>query len=258
MSAEASQLNRLRARRTIPCRTFFLALLAALAMAGCNMPADPEHTLESVRGGQMRIGVIDNPPWVVRQAEARTVGGLEAQLMQDFALQLDAEIEWVPGSEAELMTALEHFQLDAVIGGLTDRSPWIKNISFSRPYHSSSINVAMPAGAAQVLTNIKGLEIAVASGSEAAAHVHAKGGKAVPVRALDSARLPIAAPEWRLRALGLLPGIELHRQRHVIALSPGENAWLVAMDRFLHDREGEIPALLDRAARESDQGPDAP
>lgn len=232
-----------------------LALLAAFGLAACNIPSDPEHTLERIRSGQMRIGVVDNPPWVKSRPDAQRVSGVEAQLMADFAQQLDAEIEWVRGSEAELITALEHFQLDVVIGGLTEKTPWKSKISLSRPYHSSTINVAMPAGTAQLLEKIKGLEIAVAPGSEAAAYVHAKGGKPVPVSTLGPTELPIAAPAWRLRALGLVPGIELHKQRHVIALPPGENAWLVSMDRFLHARESGIQALLDKESTQTTAAP---
>jgi hypothetical protein len=39
-------------------------------------------------------------------------------------------------------------------------------------------------------------------------------------------------------------GVELPEERHVMAVPPGENGWLVALDRFLAARRGEAERFL--------------
>lgn len=54
--------------------------------------------------------------------------------MTDFALAHDAEPEWTPGAESELIMAMKRGDLDVVIGGLTADSPWEKEVVLTRPY----------------------------------------------------------------------------------------------------------------------------
>lgn len=145
-----------------------LVLLTTALLSACDLPRDPEHTLDRVQGGVMRVGLIEHPPWVDR-ADAEP-DGVEVTLIRQFAKELDAEIRWIRGPEADLMRALQHAELDAVIGGLTRSTPWRReNIGFTRPYY---------------------------------------------------------------------------RGRTVIAIPPGENAWLMRMERFLRNREGAVRRML--------------
>lgn len=51
-----------------------LALVAAsVLLGGCDWPRDAAGTLNEVRGGTLRVGVTDNPPWVVLQDDAPPV-----------------------------------------------------------------------------------------------------------------------------------------------------------------------------------------
>jgi hypothetical protein len=56
----------LRMRRDVftGCNAVGVVVLAllVLASAGCGFPRDPRGTLESVRNGTMRVGVVDNYP----------------------------------------------------------------------------------------------------------------------------------------------------------------------------------------------------
>lgn len=110
------------------------ALLIALAgaLTACDMPRDPEGTLSDVRGGVMRVGVIDQQPWATYDAdEAR---GVEAELVKRFADELDAEIDWVPGGESTLLPRLKRFELDLVIGGFVTTSPWASHVGTTIPH----------------------------------------------------------------------------------------------------------------------------
>lgn len=108
---------------------------AALVITGCGMqiPADPDGTLERVRGDTLRVGVSEHAPWVELGAEG-TPSGTEPALLTEFAEQLDAEIAWTAGSEAALVVALERGDLDVVVGGFLDSTPWVERAAVTRPY----------------------------------------------------------------------------------------------------------------------------
>jgi polar amino acid transport system substrate-binding protein len=107
-------------------------LLAVLA--GCSsFPADPDGTLDRVRGGVLRVGASHNEPWV-QVVDGTEPSGIEAELVQRFAETLQATIEWQSGGEEALMNDLEDGRLDLVIGGLTAESPWTDKAAITRPY----------------------------------------------------------------------------------------------------------------------------
>lgn len=112
------------------------AILATILAAGCDLPRDPEGTLDRARGGTIRVGIDLNDPWTDWEgddAQGRAVG-IEAELIERFAEELDADVIWVRGSEAEWMTAVENFDLDLVAAGLKDDTLWSDRVGLSRPY----------------------------------------------------------------------------------------------------------------------------
>ena len=115
----------------MPCRPLILLLLAAL-LVGCDLPRDPENTLSRVRGDTLRVGIIEQPPFA-RYDHDQPVG-VEVTLTRQLARQLDAEIQWHRGGEQRLFERLERFELDLVIGGVTDASPWAGRIGMSLPH----------------------------------------------------------------------------------------------------------------------------
>lgn len=112
------------------------ALALVLPNAGCDLPRDPEGTLDRVRGGTLRVGVSAHEPWTKWEGSGsdRRPTGIEVELAERFAEELNAEIEWVRGSESELFTSLEEFHLDLVLGGLTDDTPWSDRIGLSKSF----------------------------------------------------------------------------------------------------------------------------
>ena len=113
-----------------------LALAAVLALAGCGTyPADPAGTLERVADGTLRVGASENGEWV--QFAGEDVQGTEADLVRDFAARIGAEVEWVPGTEHVLAEELKHSELDLVIGGLDDKTPWAQHGGLTRAYAES-------------------------------------------------------------------------------------------------------------------------
>lgn len=114
-------------------------ILACLAVAGaCTpLPADPEHTLERVRGGVMRVGVVDDPPLIHAGADGSPTGR-EIQALQMLARELQARIEWHPGTHDRLMEGLDAFRLDLVVGGTEVDSPWQDHVALSQAYRVSA------------------------------------------------------------------------------------------------------------------------
>jgi hypothetical protein len=115
---------------------FFIGALAAgIGISGCSLPdpTDPEDTLAAVTDGTLRVGVTDNEQWV-QLPPAGEPRGIEPELVRGFASRYHAQIQWAEGSEASLVDDLKHGDLDLVIGGLADDTPWSKDAGMTRPY----------------------------------------------------------------------------------------------------------------------------
>jgi polar amino acid transport system substrate-binding protein len=99
---------------------------------GCDVPRDPEGTCARVRGGTMRVGITEHPPWTVLEHDDPS--GIEVQMLRKLARQLQAEIAWQRGSESQLMEALQGGELDVVIGGMKESTPWSSHVGMTRSY----------------------------------------------------------------------------------------------------------------------------
>lgn len=110
----------------------WLAWAVVLSVSGCGMPRDPEGTFPRVRGGTLRVGIVANEPWT--RLDGGRPGGIEVALLEQFAGQIQARIEWTHDSESQLFKTLEGGSLDVVIGGLTDATPWSKEFALTQPY----------------------------------------------------------------------------------------------------------------------------
>jgi hypothetical protein len=118
------------------------ALLFFLVMLGCDLPRDPLRTLERARGGELRVGVSEDPPLLVRRGEE--AAGEEADLIRGFASRIGARVRWVWGAEEKHLAMLEHHQLHLVAGGLTRSTPWMKKVAVTRPYREERVLAAPP------------------------------------------------------------------------------------------------------------------
>ena len=146
------------------------AFLLLLAIGGCDVPRDPEGTLGRVAGGTMRVGVAH--PADLGPEEA-AIARLERSLVQDFADQLKARIEWIAVTEGEGMERLHRHELDLLLAGLAKTTPWQKKVGLTRPFLETE-----------------------------------RGGRKI---------------------------------QHVLAAPPGENGWLVRIERFLTEAQPKLP-----------------
>lgn len=228
-----------------------LAGVLLLLVAGCDWPRDVGTTLNDVRGGVLRVGVTEAPPWT-RIADDQTVAGAEARLVERLAQRLDARVEWHPGTESELMAALKDRILDLVVGGLDAKAPWTKEAALTRSYVTMRTVIAVPAGV-PAPTDLDGVRVAVPAGSAEVAAL--RGEDAVPVAVPEVTGregLPVVVGQWRLAELGLQEtGHDLASHDHVWAVPPGENGWQVEVERFLlalsHSEVEDLLADAERA-----------
>jgi polar amino acid transport system substrate-binding protein len=225
-------------------------LLVATAATGCQYPRDPDGTLNRVEGGVMRVGVTEADPWVVLEGD-RPVGGAEVELARRFARDVGARIEWVQGSEEELVEAAKEGQVDLIVGGLTSKSRWKKDVAFTRPYVETRTVVGVPAGES-FPDDFAGVTVAAELGTEEEGLLAQRTeARVVPVASLEPrVGRPAAVPHYLLDDLRLTDsGTELDKAKRVMAVKLGENAFLVRLERFLLNREDEIERLLVEEGR---------
>jgi polar amino acid transport system substrate-binding protein len=224
-----------------------LLLLFALSFtaASCSdLPRDPQRTLRRVQGGRLRVGLVEHPPWIVR-TEGEPAGA-EVELVREFARELGATPEWRWGGEQQHMEALEEYQLDLVVGGITSETPWSKYVGLTSPYFESRFAVGVPASQPPP-QSVKGIQITVRNGDAAAGYLKSKGAVVIFAEDLTSASGAVAAPDWQLERLGLAPtDVELHTEKHVMAVPPGENAMIKRLDEFLSRERGRVKGLLQQ------------
>jgi polar amino acid transport system substrate-binding protein len=218
-------------------------LAFVVGASGCDLPRDPEGTLERVRNGTLRVGVLHEPPWA--STAGPVVRGVEAQLVNELAEELGANVEWKPGSAQHVLDALEHGAIDLAVGGLLCNLRGGERLALTRPYFTTRILVGA-ANHHEAILRLGGQPVAVQTGDLAcAALARQKGGTPVEKDRPAEAGMLVAAEAWRLEAWGLTthePTIA--KREHVFAAPPGENGWLVHLDLFLHRRRPDVPALL--------------
>jgi ABC-type amino acid transport substrate-binding protein len=108
-------------------------MLFANLVACDGIPRDSAGALERARGGELRVGVARNPPFV-EIADDGAVSGIEIGMLAAWARQLDARIVYVEDSETELVDALHRRELDVVAAGLETDTPHGPRVALTTPY----------------------------------------------------------------------------------------------------------------------------
>lgn len=209
-----------------------------------HYPNDAEGTLTRVRNGVVRVGYTRAEPWVSEGPAG--LAGLEPPLVAGFARQQGARVEWVPGSEEQLFRALKHRQIDLLIGGITDESPWRAEVGMTSPYLEAGLYVGFrpgPAVAQWPAGTLKGRTVAVRKGTDQGYYVSKEDGRPFPTDHLPGSQPLVVGYDWQLPGWGLRnTGIKLATEHHVMAVPAGENAWQVALETYLEKHKPTLPA----------------
>ncbi|WP_231579291.1 hypothetical protein [Microbacterium oxydans] len=110
------------------------ALLLAISLSACGVavPADPDGTLSTVSGGELRVGTAPDGD-LVRVDGGKPTGSI-VDLVDGFASSIDAETDWTVASEETLVSMLENGELDLIAGGITSDTPWVDKAGVSRGF----------------------------------------------------------------------------------------------------------------------------
>ena len=224
-----------------------LLAVALVALMGCDIPRDPNHTLERVRNGTLRVGVVHEPPWT-RVTGREPPEGIEVRLAEEFADELDADVQWIPGTMPHLIESLARYEVDLVIGGFILKSPGISHAATTNVYLKEPVQVGNQPGAPlpQELDALDDAIVRVPVGSRAVPALESHGAVVRITEDLSRGEGLAAGPRSLLIELGLQTApfqlAELHR---VMLVPPGENGFLVRLERFLHERRPALQAALD-------------
>lgn len=212
---------------------FYLFFSLFLLVACDSYPRDPKKSLRNVQNGILKVGAAELSPWVSWQDNGR-VSGAEVELVEQFAESLNTQVEWVKGSEGLLMRMLEAHELHLVIGGVTADSPWSRYVAFTRPYRQQQYVIC---STDQTLSphKIKNQQVALHNESPLGPQIKAKDGQPQRLARLENYRGLIAIPsEERRRYSCAEDEMRLKPSKHVMAVPMGENALLMALEKFLH------------------------
>lgn len=110
-------------------------VIAGALLAGCgvSIPNDPDGSLDRIDGGTLHAGASLSEG-LIREADDGTPNGSLVDLVEDFAEERDATVDWTIDSEETLVGMLESGDLDVVVGGMTDQTPWTDRAGVTRGY----------------------------------------------------------------------------------------------------------------------------
>lgn len=162
----------------------WLALVSLLA--GCDdLPRDPSNTLDNaLERGALRVGVLHSSPWATWQEDGPP-GGLEGELVTEFAAELGIGVDAVQAGEEQLFEALIEHELDLVIGGFSLENPWINRVGFTNPYYISRFVIGTPPNHPSV-DSIDGRDVTLRSHTGLASALERKGARAASVDELQA------------------------------------------------------------------------
>jgi Bacterial extracellular solute-binding proteins, family 3 len=104
-----------------PC--VLMMFLVGSALTGCDLPRDPEDTLEAVQGQELRVGVLKYG----ENAEK------DRPIAERLATSLGAKLVYVEGDAHALFEDLRRGHLHLVIGGVPESTPFQKELGLSKP-----------------------------------------------------------------------------------------------------------------------------
>jgi hypothetical protein len=100
-----------------------IAFLMGSILAGCDLPRDPEETLETVQGQELRVGVLK----FGQNADK------DRPIVERLAKNLEAKLVYVEGDAHALFEDLKRGHLHLVMGGVPESTPFEKELGLSKP-----------------------------------------------------------------------------------------------------------------------------
>ena len=193
-----------------------LVVLSLILGSGCGLPVDSGSSLDEIRGGVLRAGVV--------KEDAR---GKET--LQDFAAQYNAKVEFEEAPSEVLLGALKERKLHIVYGKIDKKAVLATEAPPSRPY--STLYPALSTERATPTPNeLDKTGVAPAPEIES---LWLRTHSSLPIRTDSPYELVLTSvkpPE---------PILDLPHFRYVFLVAPGESRLLLELDRFIFSRESD-------------------
>jgi polar amino acid transport system substrate-binding protein len=111
---------------------------ALLALASCDLPAARLSPIQRIlKSGELRAGTSgDSPPLTARDRDGQLIG-LEVELVQALADNMNVKLKLVEIPFAELIPALERGEIDLAFAGMTITPERNARVAFAGPYFVS-------------------------------------------------------------------------------------------------------------------------
>ena len=117
---------------------YFISLtIVTLFLVSCSIPKDSRDSLERAKSTTIKVGAIENPPFVIYGESELT--GSEIEMIRDFALNESLEIDFIKGSESDLMKKIEEAEIHIVVGGITKKTVWKEKSGQTKPYDGDHV-----------------------------------------------------------------------------------------------------------------------
>ncbi|MCM4155520.1 transporter substrate-binding domain-containing protein [Gramella sp. AN32] len=129
-----------------------LVIAFILVLAGCSFPKDPENSFEKAKNDELKIGIIENPPFITfinGKAE-----GPEIELIKGFARENNLKISFTKGNESGLIEELQKYKLHILSGGFEKGTIWKKEATPTAPYDNSHVFL-VPKGKNRLLQHLE-------------------------------------------------------------------------------------------------------
>ncbi|PKD16190.1 hypothetical protein APR41_10410 [Salegentibacter salinarum] len=131
----------------IPILVVFLILFMA-----CDFPKDPENSYQQAESGHLLVGITINPPFTQKTEDS--LFGKEVSFIKEFAEENKLKVEFMEGSESELIKKIEKFKLHLIIGGFDKKTHWKKKVGLSAPYDQKHV-IIVPKGENKLLQKLE-------------------------------------------------------------------------------------------------------
>jgi len=129
---------------------FFIC--AFLLLTSCNLPKDPESSWEKAKSNDLKVGVIDNPPYT--KISENSFSGAEIDIINKFASSNDLKVTYIEGNETDLIEKLEKFKIDIIVGGFDKKTVWSKKAGISKAYDKKHVFL-VPKGENNLLVKLE-------------------------------------------------------------------------------------------------------
>lgn len=114
----------------------FLILLA-LIISCDNYPKDTKHSFKEAKAKGLKVGVVENPPYVVVQNDS--ISGIEIRLIEEFAEKHNLNIRYIRDTETHLIKQLENHELHIVAGGFNRKTVWSSKAGRTASYDQKHV-----------------------------------------------------------------------------------------------------------------------